>query len=292
VDVWFRLDTNGGHSSFPFPHTGIGIMAEIVSALEAHPFEPKIIKDSPIYNHLVCKARYSPDEQPKIAELLKKGDLDALATLVAGFDRISNYMIQTSQAVDMISGGQKINAMPEVVTLGVNYRVSPQDDSVEAVQHRVVKVIQEVVSKFNISIKAFEHDDDYQKYLATIEPAGSAHPLYEVDYNNTLTLTAKEKSKISPVSPTSGPVWDVFAGTIRHALAFEGRVVPVGQTMTGNTDTRHYLNLTPHVYRWSPNGVDAWQNIHTVDERVLMKDQLKMVGFYYDFVRNMNAASV
>ncbi|KAI9158143.1 carboxypeptidase [Paramyrothecium foliicola] len=292
VDIWFQLDTNGGHSSIPFPHTGIGIMAEIVTALEAHPFEPKIIENGPVYNHLVCQARYSPDAHPEITDLLKKGDLDGVAKEMAKLDRMANFMIQTSQAVDYISGGQKINAMPEVVKLGVNYRIAPQEGSAEAVQHKVVKAIKEVVSKYNITVKAFEDDDDYEKYVAEMGRVDFVQPAYEVDYNNTLTLTTQQKTQISPVSPTSGAVWDIFSGTIQNTFAFDGVVVPVGQTMTGNTDTRHYLNLTPNIYRWSPSAEGASLNIHTVDERVLMSDHLVMVQFYYDFIRNLDIADI
>jgi Gly-Xaa carboxypeptidase len=242
VDIWFQLDSTGGHSSIPFPHTGIGIMAEIISALEANPFEPKVLKGSPQYNHLVCQARYSPDLQPEITRLLKKGDLEGLASEVAGLNRMARFMIQTSQAVDMISGGQKINAMPEVVNLGVNYRIAPQEGSVEAVQHRVVNVIKDVVSKYNITLKAFEGDEDYKNYVAEHGMPDIVHSASEDDFTSILTLTTKQKSKLSPVSPTSGPVWDVFSGTIQNTYEFDGVVVPVGQTMTGNTDTRHYLS--------------------------------------------------
>ena len=61
VDIWYELHVQGGHSSMPFPHTGIGIISEIVSKLEANPYEAKMLKGSPIYNHYVCQARYSPD---------------------------------------------------------------------------------------------------------------------------------------------------------------------------------------------------------------------------------------
>lgn len=60
VDVWFTLHVQGGHSSTPFPHTGIGIVSEMVVALESHPYEPVLLKGSPIYQHYVCQARACP----------------------------------------------------------------------------------------------------------------------------------------------------------------------------------------------------------------------------------------
>lgn len=111
VDIWFTLHIQGGHSSVPFPHTGIGLISEMVVALESHPYTPKLIKDSPIYNHYVCQARYSPKAEPKVTKLLEKGELKELAKELASQDRSTNYRLQTSQAVDYIGGGQKINAM-------------------------------------------------------------------------------------------------------------------------------------------------------------------------------------
>lgn len=242
VDIWFTLHVQGGHSSTPFPHTGIGIMAEMVVALESHPYAPELIKDSPIYNHYVCQARYSPDAEPDVTRLLKKGDLQALAKELAGQDRSTNYRLQTSQAVDYIGGGQKINAMPEKITLGVNYRVAPQD-SIGKVMHNVVSHITPIVKKYGLKVKAFEADDEYTSYQHQHQQDGVMAPSYEVDYNGTLVLSASQKTRPAPVSPSVGDaVWDVFSGTIQHSFAFEGgKVVPVGELMTGNTDTRHYL---------------------------------------------------
>ncbi len=121
----------------PFLHTGIGIISEIVTALEANPYKPKMIKGSPIHNHFVCQARYSPEAEPEITKLVQKGDLEALVDALVTIDRATNFRLQTSQSVDIISGvggrhgvcyrsnrlllillqGQKINAMPEVITL-------------------------------------------------------------------------------------------------------------------------------------------------------------------------------
>ncbi|UNI16962.1 Gly-Xaa carboxypeptidase [Purpureocillium takamizusanense] len=129
LDVWFDLNVVGGHSSTPTPHTGIGMMAQLVDKLESNPFPPKIIEGGPIYQSLVCAAKYSPDLVPGLGHLLDKGDLDTVAKIVADARVDTHYLIATSQAVDIINGGQKINALPEVTTLGVNYRIAPQDSA-------------------------------------------------------------------------------------------------------------------------------------------------------------------
>ncbi|KAF7559520.1 hypothetical protein G7046_g4632 [Stylonectria norvegica] len=293
VDIWLQLHVRGGHSSIPFPHTGIGIISEIVTALESHPYEPELLKGGPVYNHLVCLERHSSDGTSKLSDLLKKGDLKGLTKEFVKTDPNARFLIQTSQSVDIIEGGAKINAMPEVVTLGVNYRVAPQDSTAE-VQHNIVKYIDSIVKKYNLAVEAFEGDEEYEQYVsAATSEHRTAAPSYEVDYDGTLVLRAEKKFNVTPISPTRGAIWDVFSGTIQHTFAFDGgKVVPVGEVMTGNTDTRHYLNLSPNIYRWTPTRDRGAESIHTVDEKVRMSSHIEVVKFYYNLVRNFDAADV
>ncbi|KAI1425356.1 peptidase family M20/M25/M40 [Xylaria sp. FL1777] len=290
IDIWIELHVNGGHSSTPFPHTGIGIVSEIVTQLEAHPWEPKLIEGSPIHNHFICQSEYSPKSAPKITKLIKEGDLKSLAKELATIDRSTHYRLQTSQAVDYFLGGVKINAMPEYIKIGVNHRIAPQD-SIPAVKKNILKQIRPIVRKFSLTVKAFEGEDQNPDFdLGETIDDEVVEPMYEVEYNGTLILTSSQPTQVTPISPTSGPVWDVFSGTIQHSFAFDGgKVVPVGELMTGNTDTRHYLNLTPNVYRWVPMRQGHALNAHTVDERVDMESHLEIVSFYYDLIRNFDA---
>ena len=41
-DVKVTVETEGGHSSVPPDHTGIGILSKIISAIEGHPYEPEL----------------------------------------------------------------------------------------------------------------------------------------------------------------------------------------------------------------------------------------------------------
>ncbi|KAK1982638.1 peptidase family M20/M25/M40 [Colletotrichum cereale] len=300
VDVWLDLHVTGGHSSVPFPHTGIGIVSEMVVALESHPYSPKLTAGSPLYEHMVCQARYSPDAQPRVTKLLEEGDLDALAAELVAIDRPTHYRLQTSQSVDYFQAGQKINAMPEKIRVGVNYRVAPQN-SIPEIQHNVVRHVSGIADKYGIAVKAFEGDKDYEEYarrhardLGSVEKLDDAvKPLYEVDYNGTLYLSRTQATQPAPISPTKGPVWDLFSGTLQSSFAFDGgRVVPVGELMTGNTDTRHYLSLTRNVYRFVPIRNGATLNAHTIDERIKISAHMEILSFYYDLIRNFDAADI
>ncbi|KAL4881630.1 hypothetical protein BJY04DRAFT_227717 [Aspergillus karnatakaensis] len=300
INLEFKLHARGGHSSVPLPHTSIGIISELVVALEENPYEPVILPNSPIHNRLVCQARYSPGTQPEVEAKLKEGDFKGLAEEYASTSSLARYVVQTSQAVDLIEGGVKINAMPEVVTVTVNYRVAHHERPVD-VQHRAVKVISEVVEKYNLRVEAYKGDKEYDGYLRNLELAheqGQVAHLdlkrdIEVDYNGTLVISAPFKAEPVTPSPVTGGVWEVFSGTIQHSFAVEDKVViPIGDVMTGGTDTRHYLGLTPNVYRFTPAVNRGLGNIHTVDERVNIHDHLQAVRFYYDLIRNLDVADV
>lgn len=244
LDVWFDLDVVGGHSSTPTPHTSIGMMSEIVVALESNPFQPKIEKNSPMHRGLMCMALFSPKASPELTWSLYWGDLTRAAGILARGSRDTQYLIQTSQAVDWIAGGgEHINALPKYVTLGVNHRYAPQD-SVGGIQHRITHLVGDVVKKYNLKLEAFDDDEEYENYLSAqglSRPVSTFHP-WKPSYGS-LRISTKSKSNITPQSSTKGAVWDTFAGTVRHTYASEARTVVVGPgVITGSTDSRHYLS--------------------------------------------------
>lgn len=311
LDVWFDLDVIGGHSSTPPPHTAIGIMSEIVVALEENPFEPQIVRDGPVHQALICLARYSPYALPELTKYIYRGDLRAAARVLADVSRDTQYFIQTSQAVDWVSGGEKINSLPEFVTIGVNHRFAPQD-TIGGIQYRIAHLVEDVIRKYDIELRPFEDDQDYEEYLAanglTSQRTNASH-LWEPIYSGSLVLEARKKSYITPQSPTKGAVWDTFAGTVRYTYASEASTVVVAPgAMTGNTDTRHYLSklhplwglskqltvtdLSKNIYRWSPGSLRSFGNIHTINERLLMSEHIDMARFYYDFIRNYDQANL
>jgi Gly-Xaa carboxypeptidase len=253
VNIWLDLQVKGGHSSTPTPHTGIGIMSQMVVALENNPYYPEIEWNSPIHKSLQCLARFSPNAFPSITHLVDHGDLYSLAQVVGAMDLSAAALLQTTQAVDIIAGGDKINSLPEFTTVGINYRVAPQNSVLE-VQHNVVKHISRIVENFGLNLNAYEGDDEYHHYAASI--GGGHHhkkPRRDIDYEGTLTIRAEKKFNGAPVSPTDDEAWRIFAGTIEATFKEPGiTVVPTGVIMTGNTDTKHYLGKVPSPEPYSP----------------------------------------
>ena len=59
-DAVLTLEVPGGHSLRPPPHSGIGIMAEIIVALEDSPYQPVLTRSNPLRGYLECQAKYIP----------------------------------------------------------------------------------------------------------------------------------------------------------------------------------------------------------------------------------------
>lgn len=100
-------------------------MAKIISYLEDHPFLPTLDPRSPYLKYLNCMADHGPAFPRKLMKEVKNPrKWKKLANELASSDRKLNSFLSTTQAVDLIQGGVKVNALPEVVTAVVNHRIS------------------------------------------------------------------------------------------------------------------------------------------------------------------------
>lgn len=272
VDLAIDLNVTGGHSSIPPPHTGIGIMAEAIHALERERlFEPCLGEHHPKRRVLECQARYSAaDVEDWLGDALRDADTVAAAEKIAAArgDAV-RFILQSSQAVDMVRGGVKANALPEKVSSIVNYRVALHETP-EAITARAAAVVGAVAARHNLT---FAHPGLRR---------GTGPPPV-VNHVALYPLSAPlEPAPVSPADLGSG-VWRRFSGVARGVFerAFGKRVVVVGDIMTGNTDTRFYWNLSRNIYRWSPTVEGGAVNIHTVDERIKMEAHLQGMMVYY-----------
>ena len=66
--------------------------------------------------------------------------------------RLTRYNIQTSQALDLVSGGLKINALPEEVVLAVNFRVSVES-SVSETREKLVGNVKTIAKRYGLGLK-------------------------------------------------------------------------------------------------------------------------------------------
>lgn len=209
----------------PPVHTGIGIMSQIVTALEDHPFERKLSTDSPILTWLQCGAEHGPAFPKKWAKLLSAGP--------KGWDKLSREfaaksgamgaaLVGTTMAVDVVNGGVKVNALPELVTAMVNFRIDFSESIADTKKH-VTKVVRKVAKKNELDFTAWKgkNSTDLGGRFVNVEVLGLA-------------------LEPAPRTPSEGGVWELFAGTVRAALPGakgEARIVAPFAS-TGNTDCK------------------------------------------------------
>ncbi|KAF1343627.1 carboxypeptidase S [Delphinella strobiligena] len=282
TDVVITVRMPGGHSSIPPDHTSIGVISELLQLIEANPYPTHLDSQNPYLGKLQCGAAHAPDFPKKLRHLLEsderdtcsKGDPLALAAAKEGL--AIKYLMQTSVAVDTIVGGVKVNALPERVSADVNHRINVGEHPSD-VHNKITNLAKGVAKKYNLGLNAF---NGVQEAPLSISLSAS---------NTTL--------EVSPVTPTdvdSVSAYSILSGTTR-ALYGKDIVVAPG-IMTGNTDTRYYWDLTKHIFRYAPGyapGEDGGLgNIHTVDERVSIKNHINTVKWFSLFIRNMDEADL
>ncbi|KAM7187824.1 hypothetical protein V8F33_011039 [Rhypophila sp. PSN 637] len=293
TDVFITVRMAGGHSSVPPEHTSIGVLAELITKLESEQYATILDSANPYYNQLQCGAAYSESFPSKLKHLLsarqkeqgtchKKSKKDKLAIEAAKQGPEVKYLMQTSQAVDVISGGIKVNALPERVTVTVNHRINI-GETPDLVYDRLTKLAESVAKKHKLELHAF---DD----VAPTTPELSIS-LY----------TSNHTLQVAPITPANGSdassPYAVLAGTTRAFHAKGEDIIVTPGIMTGNTDTRYYWDLTKHIFRFSPgwdpkDGKGLGNGIHTVDERVSVVNHVSSVAWFLGFVRNMDEADV
>jgi len=170
----------------------------------------------------------------------------------------------------LISGGIKINALPEKVYAVVNHRIA-FESSIDDIRSHMSKLIEdEILSKFDFSLNAWGNIVGN-----TSESADGKILLENFD---------KGPLEPSPVSPFTTDAYKVFSGTLKQVLGTDIIVAPT--SMTGNTDTRFFWDLTKNIYRFSPVREGGRFNAHTVDERVGMDEHVEGVRFYVQLILN------
>ncbi|KAJ2920853.1 hypothetical protein H1R20_g16240, partial [Candolleomyces eurysporus] len=290
LNVQVEVKAPGGHSSVPPPHTSIGILSALLVHLEKNPFEVHLSRAQPVYATLQCIGEHAKDVPKHLRKLIQKstGSDKALKKLesVVLKDHLIKSLVGSTQAVDLIHGGVKSNALPEQAWAIVNHRVSVTS-SVAELKERDVKLLEPIARKFNLSYTAFG---------AQITEGG-------VPAHGSLVLSDLSRGGLepAPVTPTGADAlpYKLLSGTIKATFnAYRGKIdsdtseiVVAPSMMSGNTDTKFYWNLTQHIYRYShlnggKNDNPLSRGIHTVNEYVEVDAWLEMIQFYVTLILN------
>ncbi|SCV00938.1 LAMI_0G08262g1_1 [Lachancea mirantina] len=280
VDSEITIHGVGGHSSVPPDHTTIGVAAALISTMESRPFDSTIGSENPLYGLLTCAAEHS-NKLPsafKSAILNSKDDPKEKQKLVNFISQDARFkdLIKTSQAADIINGGVKANALPEVTSFLVNHRIELQS-SVNATLERDLAIVKEIAHHYGYGVK-------YEEQLLA--------PATELGY---IELRGSRKLEPAPISPTHGPVWDVFAGTIQNVFEKgvfigddEKELYVTTALFSGNTDTKYYWPLTKNIYRFFPMIGPSYllKTVHSVNEHIPASAHLSAIAFIYEYIVN------
>ncbi|KAG9312990.1 hypothetical protein JVU11DRAFT_6428 [Chiua virens] len=288
VDVMIEVATQGGHSSLPPPHTSIGLLAEFLVAIEKNPFEVHLARGSPMYKNVQCLARHAPDLPSSLREDILNSEHSDKALLSAERELFKDAnvksLVGTTQAIDLIHGGVKVNALPERAYAVVNHRVSVES-SVAATRERDARLLRSLAQEYNLSYTAFDVDMNWDQ-------SAPAH--------GTLTLSTAFDSGLepAPISPTDGDVmpYMVLSGSIKAAynshrsITGEDHVIVSPGLMSGNTDTKFYWKLTPHIFRYGHTegaiGGAPLAGVHTVNEAISASSFVEIIRFFTVLILN------
>ncbi len=136
LSVELSVQTEGGHSSTPPPHTSIGILASAIHELEAHPM-PGGIRGPARDMFKFVGPEMSFAMKMVMANLWL---FHPLVEKLLATNPASNAVMRTTTAVTIINGGVKDNVIPAKARAVVNFRILP-GDTVESVLTHVKNVI-------------------------------------------------------------------------------------------------------------------------------------------------------
>lgn len=106
----------------------IGILGSLLGELESHPFQPHLIRTTPVYLKFRCLAVHASSLDASLrSHILDSAHSDESLKVVEeimGDDRATRSLFSTTQAITVFRGGEKTNALPETAWAIVNHRIA------------------------------------------------------------------------------------------------------------------------------------------------------------------------
>ncbi|KAF8312643.1 Zn-dependent exopeptidase [Clavulina sp. PMI_390] len=323
LDVRVEISTPGGHSSVPPPHTSIGLLALSIALIERNPHTPHLSRTSPFYNTVQCIAENGNDIPSDYLKLVRKSLTSDTALkelerqLVTTSGAIANALLTTTQAVDIVHGGVKVNALPETANAVVNHRISV-DSSVNELMAHLTTLLLPLASEYNLNFISFGQDLSSQtrpvitpcieqhapKLLNIPTPSSDSACLSALNASGTLRLSDAYNTALepAPITPTDTAAYKILSGSIHatHARTTfsdpkvkQKEMIVSPNVSGGNTDTRYYWNLTRNIFRY--NHLPVYEppfggGVHTVNEAVPVESLVEDIRFFTLLILNADAS--
>lgn len=307
LDAKITVNGKGGHSSQPPKHTTIGILSRIIAHIEDNPHTPSLVlkedgnkEDSPGLKTMLC-VRDTPKIKgtslgravEKLVEARKKLAKSRFSCIYSrlrsrakeGLEKARDVFLQiardegalgefvTTQAVDLIHGGVKINALPEEASAIINHRINVEE-TVQNIRSRLIRLVEEIASKYDCCVAKWGETQ--------VKKESSCVIVFEDAFDSALEPAPRTPTEGQEASP-----YRLLSSVIRSAWPLKDdqhvRVIPT--LMQGNTDTKSYHALSRHIFRFSPTSLEEMDGpvdggIHTVDERVQIDSLTRGFIFY------------
>ncbi|KAL1996682.1 hypothetical protein VTN49DRAFT_7547 [Thermomyces lanuginosus] len=278
LDVGINVTSTGGHASNPPDHNVIGILSEIITAIEANPFSGRVTPKNPMFGFLECAAVHAPEASfpASVRSKLKRvaeNDVRAQQQLARELDSM-RYYFRTSQSVGKVNGGKKINAIPEIATTMINLRLAVET-SVAQVQEHYENLVRPIAQKHGMVFEGFN----------------SAHDSPEI---RKISLYGVDALEPAPVSPVDAEAFQILSGTIKNTLRpldQDEQLIVTPYLMPANTDTKFFWALTKNIYRFTPiNLVHNLNRAHTTDEFIRAEEFVREPLFFATLILNADDA--
>jgi carboxypeptidase PM20D1 len=251
-DLELLVRSPGGHAAMPPPRTAVGILGEALALLESRPLPPRL---TPAVRQFL-KSQAEILRGPRrwlFRNLWLTGPL-VLTVMASSPDTAS--LVRSTRAPTMLEGSEKENVLAREARAVINVR-SLSGDSVASLTRRTARLFQG------------------RRFRA-------AHGGSMVEVR---VLDPESASEAVPESPLPSPAWNSLVAALARVYP-EAYAAPFVFTMA--TDSRHYRELCPCIYRFNPVVLKraGLEMIHGVDERIPIDGLVKLVEFYRIFIRS------
>ncbi|KAF9073967.1 carboxypeptidase S [Rhodocollybia butyracea] len=289
VDVKIDVTSPGGHSSVPPAHTTIGYLALLITELEKNPYPIELVRGSVLHDTLLCYASHGESIPHKLKKAIIESTysdnaLRKVEELLVSRDSHYSSLVGTTQAVDIITGGVKANALPESAYAIINHRIST-DSSVKEVLIRDGQTISDLAHSLNLTLVG-------ENFGPASAYASNGHVELSIAFNSGL--------EPAPRTPTASNQWNFLSGTIKatynahRGVTGDDNIIVSPGILSGNTDTKSYWNLSRHIFRYnhenSVDGGDIASGMHTVNENIPLYHYLEIIRFFTTLIMNADEA--
>ena len=256
ISLELAINGVGGHSSMPPEESNIGILAEAITKLEDAQFPYKI---HPAVRHQYRYMGPELDEtmQPLYAAVAFGKD-DVMTPDEQKFidamsqNEVTRAMLHTTIAVTMFNAGIKDNVLPPSATAVVNFRPMPGDTPEVIIEH----------------VKNAIKDD---------------------------RITVKDISASTPATNIADPeseAYKILEKTIRQIWGNDLIVAPF--FVVGGSDSKHFQarDFAPDVFTITAiqlENTEEFKGFHGVNERILVEEYGKSIGFFYQIFSNLES---